>query len=53
MKAGVAIAQTFTGIGDFRDNDDVATISPGGPGEIVAVFKCPACGHSVTKGKEG
>ena len=52
MRKGIAIAQTYTGIGDFHDGDAVSTVSPGGSGKLVAVKKCPECGHSVgnTKG---
>ena len=36
---------TLTGMGDFGD-DDVSTLSYGGPGKLVNCLKCPACGHS-------
>ena len=32
MRPGKSLSQTFTGMGDFRDEDDVVTLSPGGPG---------------------
>lgn len=47
MRPGIVMTQTMTGIGDFHDLDEVVTISPGGPGELVACCKCPACGWSV------
>lgn len=47
MRKGVALDQTYTGIGDFHDGDAVSTISPGGSGRLVTVKKCPECGHSV------
>ena len=49
MTSGIALMQTHTGIGDFHDGDTVATLSPGGPGEMVACWKCPACGWSMSK----
>lgn len=49
MRPGIALAQTYTGIGDFNDRDDVVTLSPGGPGEVIHCWKCPACGWSVTR----
>ena len=53
MRYGIALTQTFTGIGDFHDGDAVSTISPGGSGRLVTVKKGPECGHSVdnTKGE--
>ena len=48
MKPGKALAQTFTGVGDFHDGDDVSTLSPGGPGRMISCWKCPGCGHSVS-----
>ena len=53
MRPGLALAQSFTGIGDFHDDDDVVTLSPGGSGHLVSVMKCPACGYSVDYFKEG
>jgi uncharacterized protein YuzE len=35
-------------IGDKSDTRGM-TISPGGPGEMVDVWKCPGCGYSRTK----
>ena len=48
MKPGKAMQQTYTGIGDFNDNDDVCTVSPGGPGKLIDCLKCEDCGWSVT-----
>lgn len=47
MKPGKALMQTFRGIGDFHDDDEVMTISPGGPGKMVDCLKCPECGRSA------
>ena len=47
MTPGIAMGQTFTGIADFIGGD-VATISPGGPGVLMACLKCNVCGHSVS-----
>lgn len=49
MKEGIAMGQTVTGIGDFRQKDAVCTVSPGGSGKIIPALKCEKCGHSVTK----
>jgi hypothetical protein len=46
MQPGVAIEQTWTGTPDFPGHE-VVTMSPGGPGKLVACRKCPGCGHSV------
>jgi hypothetical protein len=29
----------------------VSTFSTGGPGVLIECFKCPECGHSITKEK--
>ena len=47
MKEGIAIENTMTGTPDFPGGE-VVTLSPGGPGKVIAVLKCPECGHSVT-----
>lgn len=47
MAPGIAIAQTWGGIGDFA-HDDVVTMSPSGPGKLVSCSKCTACGWSVS-----
>ena len=49
MYPGKALAQTLTGSGDFHDDDDVVTLSPGGPGKLIDCWKCPQCGRSVEK----
>lgn len=48
MKIGIAIEQTYTGIGDFSQSDAVCTVSPGGSGKIISVMKCQKCGHSIS-----
>lgn len=45
LAPGVAIEQTFSGEGDFGPDDD-GTMSPGGPGKLIQVAKCPRCGAS-------
>lgn len=42
---GIAIQETYTGIPDFNDGH-VCTLSPGGPGKLIDVLKCPQCGKS-------
>jgi len=49
MKKGIAMGQTYTGMGDFRQSDAICTVSPGGPGKIISALKCDKCGYSVTK----
>jgi len=46
MNDGKAIVSTITGT---LDMGEVVTLSPGGPGAVVDVFKCPRCGHSIKK----
>lgn len=48
MAPGQAIAQTYTGLPDFPGDEHAVTVSPGGPGKLVDVLKCSACGWSVT-----
>lgn len=53
MGAGIAMAQTYTdGVLDFPGDDHATTFSAGGPGKIVSVSKCHACGWSVTGGHD-
>lgn len=47
MRPGIAMGQTYTG-GAPDLGGDVMTFSPGGPGAVVPVSKCTACGWSVT-----
>jgi len=49
MQVGIALAQTYTGKGDFHDGDSVCTLSPGGSGQVATCWKCPACGWSMSK----
>ena len=47
MRPGKAIVPTVSaGVGDFHDDDDVATFSADGPGRLVDCWKCPECGRS-------
>lgn len=48
MRIGKAMGQTFTGIGDFHDNNTVCTMSAGGPGALINYYKCEACGWSIS-----
>lgn len=46
MRPGKAILQTYVrGMGDFGD-DDIITVSAGGPGHLTKVMKCAHCGWS-------
>ena len=53
MVKGQALKTTFTsGMTDFigdKSEDAMVTISPGGSGQMVDVWKCPQCGYSVTR----
>lgn len=51
MTDGQAFQDVLTGIGDFSENDDVATLSYGTKAKLIECWKCPECGHSVTKGE--
>ena len=49
MDSGKAIAQTWVeGMPDFPGQKHGITLSLGGPGELVDVMKCTACGWSVS-----
>jgi hypothetical protein len=47
MLPGTALVSTFVG---HEDLGGVVTMSPGGPGKLVPVWKCPECGYSVRGG---
>lgn len=47
MVPRAAIQQTWRGVGDFG-TIDIVTLSPGGPGKLVACYKCLECGWSMT-----
>jgi len=50
MKEGQAIEQTWTsGIPDFIGESRGITMSLGGSGKVINCWKCPKCGHSITK----
>jgi hypothetical protein len=51
MEPGIALVSTLTA-GEPDLGGDVATMSPGGPGRVVNVAKCPRCGHSISAGGE-
>ena len=53
MRKGIAMGQTYTGMGDFRRDDAVCTVSHGGSGEIIPVMKCNKCGYSVSIKEKG
>lgn len=46
---GIATGQTLRGSPDFPGDSRATTLSPGGPGVVIEVLKCPECGWSVTK----
>lgn len=49
MTSGVAIEQTYVGGSlDFPNDTHAVTFSAGGPGRLIACWKCPSCGFSVT-----
>jgi len=51
MSDGIATAQTYVGgAPDFPSDTHASTFSAGGTGKVVKVWKCPTCGHSMTKG---
>lgn len=47
LVAGKSIRNTLSGIGDFHDGDQVATVSAGGSGEYIDSLKCSnqSCGR--------
>ncbi|WP_234265217.1 hypothetical protein [Hydrogenophaga sp. NFH-34] len=49
MRNGIAMDQTYNaGSPDFPGDTAGFTESPGGPGRIINVLKCEACGYSVS-----
>lgn len=50
MVDGQALKEIVSGTPEWPDST-VCTVSPSGRSDMVPVFKCPQCGHSVTKGK--
>jgi hypothetical protein len=49
MLPGIATGQTYTsGMPDFGPDDEISTMSAGGPGALVPAMKCRECGWSVT-----
>lgn len=49
MTSGVAIEQTYvSGSPDFPSDAHAVTFSAGGPGRLIACWKCPSCGFSAT-----
>lgn len=49
MVNGKALKEIWDGIPDFIGDDKNCTLSPSGRSDMVRVWKCPQCGHSVTK----
>lgn len=50
MNPGIATGQTYTaGSPDFGPDDEISTLSAGGPGVVIQALKCEKCGWSVTK----
>lgn len=53
MVESIYLKQTFvSGTPDFPSDTYASTFSAGGTGKLAEGFKCPSCGHSITKGKE-
>lgn len=55
MKPGKALLNTVVGFPDFAGDtgrEVGCTLSRMGPAQLVPVWKCPHCGHSVTMGEE-
>ena len=53
MRKGIAMGQTYTRSGDFRQDDAVYTVSHRGSGEVIPVMKCNKCGYSVSIKEKG
>ena len=52
MAEGIAMAPTYVGgAPDFPNDRYASTFTEGGTGRVVAVWKCPDCGHSFRKGE--
>jgi len=49
MKEGMALQNTLTGLPDFPGDTFACTVSRDGPAEMVACWKCPKCGHSISR----
>lgn len=51
IKSKALVSTMVAGAPDFIDQDHTntrsQTCSEGGPGKLVAVWKCPGCGHSI------
>lgn len=47
MRESIAILSTL--VGGSPDMGEIVTFSYGGPGRLVDCWKCPCCGHSVTR----
>lgn len=47
MKPSSAIESTYTGKPEWP-GDTIYTMSPGGPGRLIACLKCEKCGHSIS-----
>lgn len=43
---GQALRSTVVGTPDFPGDEAPITLSPGGPGRLTTVLKCPDCGYS-------
>lgn len=49
MKTGIALDNTVVGLNDFLGDKENCTLYRGGPAEMIDVWKCPKCGHSIYK----
>lgn len=48
MTSGIAVEQTYVGSSpDFPGDTNAVTFSAGGPGRLIACWKCPTCGLSL------
>ena len=51
MVDAIALQQTYVGgIEDFEGEGYSSTFHAGGTGRVIACWKCPDCGRSITKG---
>lgn len=50
MVDAIALQQTYVGgIEDFAGDGYSSTFHAGGTGRVIACWKCPDCGRSITK----
>ena len=49
MKSGIGLQNALSGLPDFPDDKSACTVSRTGAAEILNVWKCPSCGHSISQ----